>query len=147
MVHSQIIIRLWPTFTNLYYLNQVKTRLLYLKTHLTFDIRLGIQLDIRLGSSNSTSIRQFYYLASTWLRSPTFSIRLDDESPVRTPLRRYLHRTFQSWTKCDITICPSYFGQKIWRGALLGSLWGLLLSISFGTCHSLHQWFILVFTL
>ena len=45
-------------------------------------------------SSNSASIHQFYYLASTWLRSLTFSIRLDDESRVGTPLRRYLTHTF-----------------------------------------------------
>ena len=42
------------------------------------------------GSSNSTSIHQFYYSASTRLRSPTFNIRLDDESRVGTPLCRYL---------------------------------------------------------
>ena len=39
------------------------------------------------GSSNSTSIHLFYYLASTQLKSPTFSIRLNDESRVGTPLR------------------------------------------------------------
>ena len=44
-------------------------------------------------SSNLTSIHQFYYLASTRLRSPTFSIRLDDKSRVGTPLRQYLYST------------------------------------------------------
>ena len=39
------------------------------------------------GSSNSNWIHQFYYLASTQLRSPTFSIRLEDESGVGTLLR------------------------------------------------------------
>ena len=34
------------------------------------------------GSSNSTSIHQFYYSASTQLRSLTFCIRLDDKSRV-----------------------------------------------------------------
>ena len=42
------------------------------------------------GSSNSTPIHQFYYSASTRLRSPTFSIRLDDKSRVGTPLCLYL---------------------------------------------------------
>ena len=45
------------------------------------------------GSSNSTSIHQFYYLASTQLRSPTFSICLYDESRGGTPVCRYLDRT------------------------------------------------------
>ena len=46
-----------------------------------------------LGSSNSTSIHQFYYSALTRLRSMTFRIRLDDKSGVGTPFRRYLkHR-------------------------------------------------------
>ena len=63
---------------------------LYLKIHLIFNSRLGIQLNIRLGLSNSTSIHQFYYSAFTWLRSPTFSIRLNDQSRVGTLLRWYL---------------------------------------------------------
>ena len=42
------------------------------------------------GLSNSTLIHQFYYSASTRLRSPTFRIRLDNESRVVTPLCRYL---------------------------------------------------------
>ena len=42
------------------------------------------------GSSNSTSIHLFYYLASTQLISPTFSICLNNESRVGTPLRQCL---------------------------------------------------------
>ena len=53
MGHSLIIIRLWPIYTNFYHLNWDKTGLLNLKTRLIFhirlDIRLCIQLDIRLG--------------------------------------------------------------------------------------------------
>ena len=37
-----------------------------------------------------THINQFYYSALTQLRSPTFSICLDNKSLVRTLLRRYL---------------------------------------------------------
>ena len=44
------------------------------------------------GSSNLTSIHQFYYSALTQLRSPTFSIRLDDDDN-RTPLCQYLSKT------------------------------------------------------
>ena len=44
--------------------------------------------------SNLTLIHQFYYSASTPLRTPTFSIRLDDKSRVKIPLRQYLVWTF-----------------------------------------------------
>ena len=44
--------------------------------------------DFRL--SNSTMIHQIYYSASIQLRSRTFSIHLDNESLVGTPLRRNL---------------------------------------------------------
>ena len=43
MGHSQLLIRLWPIFTNFYYLTWVQTRLLYLKTCLIFNIRLGVE--------------------------------------------------------------------------------------------------------
>ena len=53
MGHNQIFIWLWPIYTNFYYLNRVKTQLVYLKTCLIFDIWLdiwlGIRLNIRLG--------------------------------------------------------------------------------------------------
>ena len=42
-------------------------------------------------SSNSTTIHQIYYSASTQLRPRTLSICLDDESRVGTPLRRNLN--------------------------------------------------------
>ena len=44
----------------------------------------------------STLIHQFYYSASTRLRSQTFSICHDDKSQVGTPLCRYLPST-QVW--------------------------------------------------
>ena len=50
----------------------------------------NIRLIFDMRSSNLTTIHQIYYSASTWLRSRTFSIRLDDESRVGTPLRRNL---------------------------------------------------------
>ena len=55
-------------------------------------------------SSNSPSIHQFYYSASTRLRSQTFSIRLEDESGVGTPLRQNLVKSQQ---------CPK-FGFFVW---------------------------------
>ena len=58
----------------------------YIRLNIQLGIQLGIQLDIRLRLSNSTSIHQFYYSASTWLRSQTFSNGLDDEYRVGTPL-------------------------------------------------------------
>ena len=82
-----IFIWLWPIYTNFYYLNRVKTQLLYLKTRLIYFIFVLIFDSVfdsifDSGSSNSTSIHQFYYSASTRLRSSTFTIRLDDESWV-----------------------------------------------------------------
>ena len=46
-------------------------------------------------SINSTSIHQFYNSASTRLRSLTFSIPFDNESRVKTRLRRYLRGRLQ----------------------------------------------------
>ena len=48
-------------------------------------------------SSNSTTIHQIYYSASTWLRSRTFSICLDVESWVRTPLCQNLFSINLKW--------------------------------------------------
>ena len=45
-------------------------------------------------SSNSISILQFSYSASTRLRLQSFDVRLDNEPRVGTPLRRYLTNTF-----------------------------------------------------
>ena len=50
--------------------------------------------------------------ASTRLRSQTFSIRLDKESPVGTPLRRYLISNglvFIALAYCYIYASPSIF--------------------------------------
>ena len=84
-----------PVFLSFWMENHWKT-LKINKKGWTRDIWLNIQLSIRLGSSNSTLIHQFYYSALTWLRSPTFSIRLYSKSRVGTPLRRYLQNTQQS---------------------------------------------------
>ena len=66
------------------WLTRVKTRLSYKKNsakNLIFDST----------SSNSTSIHQFYYSASTRLRLQSFGIRLNIfESRVRTPLHQNL---------------------------------------------------------
>ena len=51
-------------------------------------------------SSNSTLIHQLYYSASTWLRSQTFSIPLNNESRVGTPLCRYLETTNRPKLQC-----------------------------------------------
>ena len=48
-------------------------------------------------SSNSTTIHQIYYSASTWPRSRTFSICLDVESWVRTPLCQNLFSINLKW--------------------------------------------------
>ena len=65
---------------------------------------------------NSTSIHQFYYSASTRLKSLTFSIRLDDKSRVRTPLRRYLVKSFLSFNQI-ILFCstPSLTFERKWK--------------------------------
>ena len=42
------------------------------------------------GLNNSTPIHHFYYSESTRLRTQSFSIRLDGECQVGTPVRRYL---------------------------------------------------------
>ena len=71
------------------------------------------------GSSNSTPIHQFYYSASTRLRSPTFSIRLDDESRVGTPLRRYLIPIIRQLTTYlrypGLTLLKPYHTNKPYR--------------------------------
>ena len=68
------------------------------------------------GLSNSTSIHQFYYSALTWLRSPTFSIRLDDESQVGTPLRQYL--TVANINNLLLIWLPIDSDLKIWFGSM-----------------------------
>ena len=88
-----------PVFLSFWMENHWKT-LKINKKGWTRDIWLNIQLSIRLGSSNSTLIHQFYYSALTWLRSPTFSIRLNNESPVGTPLRRYLLSVINDLYNC-----------------------------------------------
>ena len=56
--------------------------------YLIFAMILDSIFDSR--SSNSTSIHQFYDLASTWLRLQSFGIHLGDEPRVGTPLCRNL---------------------------------------------------------
>ena len=50
--------------------------------------------------SNLPSIHQFYYSALTGLRTRTFSIHLNNESQVRTPLRQNLTDRFQVASSC-----------------------------------------------
>ena len=52
-------------------------------------------------SSNSTTFHQIYSSALTRLRSQTFSICIDDESWVGTPLRRNLLEVHKFW--CNIS--------------------------------------------
>ena len=82
-------------------------------------------------SSNSPSIHQFYYSASTRLKSQTFSIRLNDESRVGTPLRQNLvvincRYSFAQLCTCEdglayISGTPSnyysvlYYNSEIWH--------------------------------
>ena len=69
---------------NIRYSTQYLTNI---RLSIRLSIRLNILLDIRL---ESTMIHQIYYSALTRLRSRTFSIHLDDEFRVGTPLRRNL---------------------------------------------------------
>ena len=54
---------------------------------------------LNLRSSNSTSIHQFYYSASTRLSLQSFGICLDDESRVPTPLRQYLFCRYNNFSQ------------------------------------------------
>ena len=75
---------------------------------------LDLIFDLR--SSNSTTIHQIYYSALTQLRSRTVSIRLDNESRVRTPLCQNLvvNVYLDSWRIATQASCCFFSSCAFW---------------------------------
>ena len=107
MGHSWIITRLWCHLYKLLLPDLSQNSTFILKNSANNSIFASV-LDSR--SSNSTSIHQFYYSASTRLRAQTFTIRLDDESQVGTPLRLNLLLTFLTFCR----MATSRIGIRSW---------------------------------